>query len=186
VGAQCVLSARAGRGCFWGSFCVVVIFLSLNKQKADVHTALPTKKTTNQIVTHPTRPQGAPNAQPRRLQRNRVGRRRRAGMAAQRAVGRALMERLTRGLVEDGIPTITLYAEPKVCFGCWLVGWLLFYLLLFGLVFGLVFGVVSELTLKTLPQYLETPPTPNRNPPQNANPSPGRPALQEAWVCVGR
>ncbi|GBF91909.1 acetyltransferase [Raphidocelis subcapitata] len=29
-------------------------------------------------------------------------------------IGRGLMERLTRGLVEDGIPTIALYAEPKV------------------------------------------------------------------------
>jgi ribosomal protein S18 acetylase RimI-like enzyme len=30
-------------------------------------------------------------------------------------LGRAVMERLTRSLVEDGIPTITLYAEAKVC-----------------------------------------------------------------------
>lgn len=30
-------------------------------------------------------------------------------------LGRAMMERLTRDLVEDGIPTIALYAEPKVC-----------------------------------------------------------------------
>ncbi|GLI60730.1 hypothetical protein VaNZ11_002956 [Volvox africanus] len=29
-------------------------------------------------------------------------------------LGRALMERLTKKLVEDGIPTITLYAEPQV------------------------------------------------------------------------
>jgi ribosomal protein S18 acetylase RimI-like enzyme len=29
-------------------------------------------------------------------------------------LGRAMMERLTRGLVEDGIPNITLYAEPQV------------------------------------------------------------------------
>jgi len=29
-------------------------------------------------------------------------------------LGRALMERLTARLVEDGIPTITLYAEPNV------------------------------------------------------------------------
>lgn len=29
-------------------------------------------------------------------------------------LGRALMERLTARLVEDGIPTITLYAEPAV------------------------------------------------------------------------
>jgi GNAT superfamily N-acetyltransferase len=29
-------------------------------------------------------------------------------------LGRAMMERLTRGLVEDGISTITLYAEPQV------------------------------------------------------------------------
>jgi GNAT superfamily N-acetyltransferase len=29
-------------------------------------------------------------------------------------LGRAMMERLTRGLVEDGIPQITLYAEPQV------------------------------------------------------------------------
>lgn len=36
-------------------------------------------------------------------------------------LGRALMERLTRGLVEDGIPTITLYAEPKVG-GLWGTG----------------------------------------------------------------
>lgn len=29
-------------------------------------------------------------------------------------LGKAMMERLTRRLVEDSIPTITLYAEPKV------------------------------------------------------------------------
>lgn len=29
-------------------------------------------------------------------------------------LGRALVERLTARLVDDGIPTITLYAEPKV------------------------------------------------------------------------
>ncbi|GFR46557.1 hypothetical protein Agub_g8149 [Astrephomene gubernaculifera] len=29
-------------------------------------------------------------------------------------LGRALMERLTKKLVEDGIPTVTLYAEPQV------------------------------------------------------------------------
>jgi GNAT superfamily N-acetyltransferase len=29
-------------------------------------------------------------------------------------IGRGLMERLTRGLVEDGIETVALYAEPKV------------------------------------------------------------------------
>jgi hypothetical protein len=37
-------------------------------------------------------------------------------------LGRAMIERLTNQLVQDGISTITLYAEPQVgsvCMPCW-------------------------------------------------------------------